>query len=622
MQKLFNKIGFPVLLIAAVLIFALAALYPSGLASAEDAGPFIVSNIGDLTDAADEAAAGDFITLGANISIGADLTIPAGVTLTVPVSYTLEVQAGATLNITGDSVPSNVNDPTIKGDFVLNGELSVRGSLVIGGAVTLGDLSKIDLGDNEDVTLCGNLYAKNNALLATEVEFPVGIDKESGTDVRWQHAGEAGAKVLPTVSKYPVKLVADSASIRMNVKITVNNISISVKLFYANPSTYVANPWQAAVASSAIGNAGEQMNVAAVLSQLNLKSGYHFLHATLEGDEDPNNHITEFTVGTSNNSVIIKLYFGRDKYNVKLTTADPDAAGEEGFITKDGEIREFELGDTVSLTDPAFAEIFTKVGYKLSGWREKLKTYKVDYRINGAVSSEPVEGKENTYLITLSAVFEAATDIPYKVERYLLEDRNADKSGAELLTESTHKGTTGTTPKIQTDYVGYSFVSAGEDLASVAISGDGTTLVKLYYVIVKHTVSYSDSDTAPQEYRAGAEVTLPAAPAPVEGKTFNGWLVNGTLYQAGATFTMPAGSVTVRASYSSSSVTVPETGAQGGNNNIISVWGGNDGLSAGAIAGMVIGSAAALSIAAFAVIWFAVKKKSFGDLAKLFKLKK
>ena len=44
-----------------------------------------------------------------------------------------------------------------------------------------------------------------------------------------------------------------------------------------------------------------------------------------------------------------------------------------------------------------------------------------------------------------------------------------------------------------------------------------------------------------------------------------------------------------------------------------------DGLSGGAIAGIVIGSAAVAGIGGFAVFWFAVKKKSFADLVAAIK---
>ncbi|MBQ7317206.1 MAG: hypothetical protein IJW90_08850, partial [Clostridia bacterium] len=47
----------------------------------------------------------------------------------------------------------------------------------------------------------------------------------------------------------------------------------------------------------------------------------------------------------------------------------------------------------------------------------------------------------------------------------------------------------------------------------------------------------------------------------------------------------------------------------------------NNGLGAGAIVGIVIGSVAVVGIGGFALLWFAIKKKSFADLIAVFKKK-
>ena len=44
-----------------------------------------------------------------------------------------------------------------------------------------------------------------------------------------------------------------------------------------------------------------------------------------------------------------------------------------------------------------------------------------------------------------------------------------------------------------------------------------------------------------------------------------------------------------------------------------------DGLGAGAIVGIVIGSALVVGIGSFALLWFVIKKKSFADLIAVFK---
>ena len=47
----------------------------------------------------------------------------------------------------------------------------------------------------------------------------------------------------------------------------------------------------------------------------------------------------------------------------------------------------------------------------------------------------------------------------------------------------------------------------------------------------------------------------------------------------------------------------------------------NDGLSGGAIAGIVVGGVAVLGLGGFAIVWFVIKKKSFADLVAVFKKK-
>ena len=46
-----------------------------------------------------------------------------------------------------------------------------------------------------------------------------------------------------------------------------------------------------------------------------------------------------------------------------------------------------------------------------------------------------------------------------------------------------------------------------------------------------------------------------------------------------------------------------------------------DGLGAGAIVGIVIGSALVAGVGGFALFWFVIKKKSFADFIEVFKKK-
>ena len=172
----------------------------------------------------------------------------------------------------------------------------------------------------------------------------------------------------------------------------------------------------------------------------------------------------------------------------------------------------------------------------------------------------------------------------------------------------------------------------------------------------------------------GASVTI-TANAPATGKRFSGWTIEGIsgldTTKTSLTFNMPAGNVTATANYEDIEYTITVNGGTGGgtykqgdevtvtaedkegkefvgwqdaSGKIVSTeksytftvngettltavyedkssGGGEitppakkDGLSGGAIAGIVIGSVLLAGIGGFAIFWFAVKKKTFADL--------
>ena len=97
-------------------------------------------------------------------------------------------------------------------------------------------------------------------------------------------------------------------------------------------------------------------------------------------------------------------------------------------------------------------------------------------------------------------------------------------------------------------------------------------------------------------YAHGESVTI-TANEPAEGKVFKGWKdESGKIVSTKKEYTFNVSKeTTLTAVYEDAPVA-------------------NDGLSGGAIAGIVIGSVAVAGIGGFAVLWFAVKKKTFADL--------
>lgn len=106
-------------------------------------------------------------------------------------------------------------------------------------------------------------------------------------------------------------------------------------------------------------------------------------------------------------------------------------------------------------------------------------------------------------------------------------------------------------------------------------------------------------------YAHGESVTV-TANEPAEGKVFKGWQdASGKIVSTEKSYTFTVnGETTLTAVY--------EDKSSGGGE--ITPPAKKDGLSGGAIAGIVIGSVLLAGIGGFAVLWFAVKKKTFADL--------
>lgn len=110
--------------------------------------------------------------------------------------------------------------------------------------------------------------------------------------------------------------------------------------------------------------------------------------------------------------------------------------------------------------------------------------------------------------------------------------------------------------------------------------------------------------------KKGESITV-TANDPAEGKVFKGWKdENGKIVSTKKEYTFTVnGETTLTAVY--------EDKSSGGGE--ITPPAKKDGLSGGQIAGIVIGSVLLAGIGGFAVLWFAVKKKTFADLGTAFK---
>ncbi len=175
-------------------------------------------------------------------------------------------------------------------------------------------------------------------------------------------------------------------------------------------------------------------------------------------------------------------------------------------------------GDPVDLSTIAAPD--APVGMHFVGWGNVPATFDTD--------------------ATFEAVFANNTDTKYTVNVY-----NMDTTGAyPSAPDSTYQGAgeTGSTADITADAVpaeGFSLDSAKSVLTGT-IAADGSLVLSIYYSRNQYTVTYANTDLAPDTYYYGATVS---APTPEKaGFTFDGW-------EEEVPATMPANNVVLTAKW-------------------------------------------------------------------------
>lgn len=150
------------------------------------------------------------------------------------------------------------------------------------------------------------------------------------------------------------------------------------------------------------------------------------------------------------------------------------------------------------------------------------------------------------------------------------------------------------------------FDENGEEIADLTIA----KLVKVEITVI--------GGTGGGRLTVGDTVTVKAA-TPEDGKVFAGWTdADGNVVSTDMEYTF---TVTEGLSLTATYALAPAGGDKGGEtpSGGIKPAAENKGLSGGAIAGIVIACLAAAGIGGFAIVWFAIKKKTFADLISVFK---
>ena len=212
---------------------------------------------------------------------------------------------------------------------------------------------------------------------------------------------------------------------------------------------------------------------------------------------------------------------------------------------------------------------FTKTGYTFNGWNEKADGTGTVWGLTTSGVYESGKTWKWTYTknITLYAQWKANTNTKYVVKHYKQKLDGTYPSEADDTDNLTGTTDSSVSPAVKdvknnSNYIGFTAPS----VQTVTIAGDGSTVVTYKYTRNKYTFTLGSTtgitttgSTASGSYYYGSTITLKASAN--TGYTFNGWTSSNTNLvanqtNASATFTMPAGNITMTPSTGYASYTV------------------------------------------------------------------
>ena len=205
---------------------------------------------------------------------------------------------------------------------------------------------------------------------------------------------------------------------------------------------------------------------------------------------------------------------------------------------------------------------FIKTGYTFNGWNEKADGTGTVWGLTTSGVYESGKSWKWTYTknITLYAQWKANTNTKYVVKHYKQKLDGTYPSEADDTDELTGTTDSSMSPAVK-NYDGFTSPS----VQTVTIAADGSTVVTYKYTRNKYTFTLGSTtgitttgSTASGSYYYGSTITLKATES--AGYTFNGWTSSNTNLvanqtNASATFTMPAGNITMTPSITAKSLT-------------------------------------------------------------------
>lgn len=326
-------------------------------------------------------------------------------------------------------------------------------------------------------------------------------------------------------------------------------------------------------------------------------TGYEFVKWELD---DTTIAVTNKTFKMPAKNVVITGYFRKLTYKVSY---EYDSTKPSADITEPSDETGLNYQDPVSTAEETTFVQDQKdkfQGYTFLGWKVKEGLTQTDYVTTFTMPANDV---------VLVGSFVANEDVEYKVEYYFEKETEGEFEHNADYDATKGDGTTGKAlteaqlETLKTTFAGYDYskmdyaVKDGMTISTPIVQGDGSLVVRLYYVRKKFKVTYVYIGTVPdnatslpkeESYRFGTKVDL-AKDAEAEGYTFSGWSgnykeeVSGSLIdkvlsiitgESKKYFEMPAADVIIQGSFEAnkhevsykivssevpSDITIPET---------------------------------------------------------------
>ena len=311
--------------------------------------------------------------------------------------------------------------------------------------------------------------------------------------------------------------------------------------------------------------------------------GERFIGWTLTGASVADTTQTEITFNMPANAVTATANYELITYNVNV---------EKGTATPNKPAQGVKV--TITANEP-------EKGYKFDRWT----TDSTDVSFLNATSQETTFTMPN-HDVTVTATYVKAT---YNISVTDCVAKKGEDTVGYAYYGDVIKVTANTAPtgKVFDTWVVTGLDTTDMDLTNPEITFNmpaGNVTFTATYRNVENFVVTVEGGTGAGTYKEGESVTV-TANDPAEGKVFKGWKdESGEIVSTDKSYTFKVtGATTLTAVY--------EDKSSGGE---ITPPAKKKGLSGGAIAGIVIGSVLLAGIGGFAVLWFAVKKKTFADL--------